>query len=307
MRPRKIIKYSAPYSIVLSGEFGDIYGKPVLSAALSQRLYFSVWEGINKQITNKQITQIANEVKKYLTAKNLKIREKKFNFRIEKDNFFEGSDNISPLTVASTAALLEFFSGIKFDKEEVSRLAYKIEKIFDKNSLGCNIATSCFGGLIYFRKEFEFLKNISQLQFNIPKNIEDCLYLIKLPEGVKFPISQAKIIGNLYNKNSKKAEGILNELEKATKRLIVTIIKGDKDFLAKTLRNNERLLEKLGTVSKSLSKLIEKVDKFGAAAIISNRYIICLTGDYKMLNKFMSDNNLSIIKFKLSVSGLIKE
>lgn len=307
MRSSKIIKYSAPQSIVLSGEFGDIYGKPVLSAAINQRLYFSIWKERNKQTNDKQIKQIADEVKKYLIAKNVKIIEQDFNIKIEEDDFFKNESNLSPLIVSSTAAFLEFFSGVKFDKEEISKLAYKIEKQFDKQSLGYNIANSCFGGLVYFRKEFEFLKNISKFQFKIPKNIEGCLYLIRLPERTNSQVSQTKIIEGLYNNDSKKVEAILNNIEKSTKRMVVAIAKEDKEFFKKTLKENEQLLEKLGVCSKLAVKLINKMERLSVSQILGSNYILVFAENKNKLEYFCLENKITSTKFKLSFEGLMKK
>ena len=155
----KKISYSAPAKVILSGEHAVVYGKPALVSAIDRRLTVSVIESKNKD-KDPRMAEIILIVKKYLHGKNIPIKEKDCHISIQSDiPIGRGLGSSGALSVAASASLMEFFSGTQFNPEEINNCAYQIEKLFHKNASGVDPTTSCFGGLIFYRKEFEFLKN----------------------------------------------------------------------------------------------------------------------------------------------------
>ena len=175
----KIISYTAPAKVILSGEHAVVYGKPALVSALDLRLKFSLTSFVRSYKTGtlpKEIFFIAETVKTYLQKQKIKFEDKSFNFEIISDiPIGRGLGSSAALCVAASASFLEFYIGKKFSKEEINNVAYKAEKYFHRNASGVDVSASCFGGLIYYRKAVEFLNSISSLNFKIPKKIEENL------------------------------------------------------------------------------------------------------------------------------------
>src|SRR3989344_3382835 len=247
----KKISCSAPAKIYLSGEHAVVYGKPAIVSSINLRLKFAVTIlGRSTQDGNnsKNILFISQRVKEYLQKQKIRFVDKAFSFEIKSEiPIGRGLGSSAALCVAATAAFLEFYTGRQFEKEVINNIAYQAEKYFHINASGVDVTASCFGGLIFYRKEFEFLKNISALNFKIPKKMEENLYLIdsgKPKETTGYMVHN--VVGGKYNKSRRLVEEILNDIEKITKRMVVSIIKEDVDFFTKSLIDNQILLEMLG-------------------------------------------------------------
>ncbi|MBI4225798.1 mevalonate kinase, partial [Candidatus Roizmanbacteria bacterium] len=282
----KQITYSAPAKVILSGEHAVVYGKPALVSAINLELKFSITSVVSsrtrfgnsskmlKQVqhdnkTYEIIYKIAQKVKEYLQKQKIKFIERKFNFKINsKIPIGRGLGSSAALSTAAVAAFLKLYTGQEFEKEIINNLAYEMEKYYHKNPSGVDNTASCFGGLVYYRKEFEFLKNISALNFKIPKKIEDNLYLIdsgQPAENTAYMVHD--IVGGKFNKSPNFVEEVLDDIEKTTKRMVVSLIKSDIEFFQKTLFDNQILLDMLGVVSKKTKTLLKKLEPLGVGKI----------------------------------------
>ncbi|MBI2641620.1 hypothetical protein HYW87_03440, partial [Candidatus Roizmanbacteria bacterium] len=254
-----IVSYSAPAKVILSGEHAAVYSKPALVSAIDLRLTCSITEheGSSKKInTSKEISLISDKVRSYLKKQKDHFHDKKFSCMIKSAvPLARGLGSSAALSVATAAAFLEFYTGKEFEKEKINNLAYEIEKHFHKIPSGLDVSASCFGGLIYFRKEFEFLKNISSLNFKITKNIEDRLYLIDSGRPRESTAEMINLVGKRLNQKYRFVEQILNDVEKVTKRIVVSLVKEDTKFFMQSIVNNQVLLEMLGVVSIKTKKL----------------------------------------------------
>ena len=166
------ISYSAPAKVILSGEHAVVYGKPALVSAINLRLKFIVTNFVRSSKDgkdDKEIFFISKEVKNYLINQKINFIDKPFNFKIESEiPIGRGLGSSSALSVASSAAFLEFYTGRQFEKELINDLAFQIEKHFHQNPSGVDNTAACFGGLILYQKNVK----IKNLDFKIPKNIE---------------------------------------------------------------------------------------------------------------------------------------
>lgn len=311
----KKIVYSAPAKVILSGEHAVVYGKPALASALNLRLRFFLWQGKGKE--DKIIKYIAAKTKNFLKKKAIPFVERPFDFKIKSDiPIGKGLGSSAALAVASAAAFLEFYSGEKQEREMINNLAFQIEKYFHQNPSGIDNSTACFGGLIYYRKEFAFLKTISRLNFKIPRKIEERLYLIDSGQPEESTAEMVKLVGREYNRNPKRIGEILSFLERWTKRMVVAIIKEDRGFFKKALEENQQLLEKLGVVSKRAKTIIKGLSRFGRGKITGaggrkkGSGLILFYQENQEKSDFLAylkENNLRFIKFTPTDQGIVKE
>ncbi len=312
----KII-YSAPAKVILSGEHGVVYGKPALVSAVDLRLKFTLTNLMrprkNSKV-NKEISFISQKVKDYLKKQGISFSDRKFEFQVDSETpVGRGLGSSAALSIASVAAFLKFYTRRDFNKETINNLAYQIEKYFHKNPSGADNTASCFGGLIYFRKEFEFLKNISALNFKIPKSIANNLFLIDTGKPKESTAEIVAEVGKLYNRKPKLIENILNNIEKTTKKMVISIVKEDREFFQKTIRENEKLLEKLKVVSLKTKSLLKKLEKFGAGKITGaggketgSGFILFLAKDKEKLEEFLKRKKIDYYQFVQDYQGLKK-
>ncbi len=310
----KKIAYSAPAKIILSGEHAVVYGRPDIISAIDLRLKFTVW-GDKKEIEDKIIKMISQTVKDYLRRKKISFNEKFFNYNIESEiPIGQKMGSSAALSVASSAAFLEFYTGKQFDKEAINTTAYEIEKYFHGKPSGGDNSTSCYGGLIYFRKEFEFLKNISALNIRIPKNIDDALYIIDSGKPRENTREMIDKVGKLLNKYPEKIEDVFSKIEKTTKRMVVAISKEDSDFFKQCIVDNEKLLEMLRVVSAKAKDLLKDLTKFGVGKVTGgggyeegSGNLLFFADKPQELENYLKQNKINFIKFKQDFEGVKRE
>lgn len=317
----KMLTYSAPAKVILSGEHAVVYGKPALVSAIDLRLKFTLTHATrshqngNTDKTNENMVFIANKVKDYLKNQKIVFLDKLFNFRIESEiPIGRGLGSSAALSVASVAAFLKFYTGKDFDKETINNLAYKIEKHFHKNPSGVDNTASCFGGLIYFRKEFEFLKNISALNFNIPTKIEERLFLIDSGKPIATTAQMVESVGRMYNKKRAYVEQILNDIEKTTKRMVVAIVKEDVEFFQQCLLDNQIFLEMLGVVSREAKSILKNLNTYGVGKITGAGgkekgagYLLFYADKKNELERYCKQKKIFYLKLSQSCEGIKQE
>jgi len=309
-----MISYSAPGKIILSGEHSVVYTKPAFVTAIDLALTFSIRK---KRATDmisktKEVTYSENIVKKYLQKNNISFSDQEYIYKIDsRIPEGRGMGSSAAFCVASVAALLHFYTGKQYEKQVINSLAYQCEKYFHGMPSGVDVSASCFGGLIFYRKEFEFLKTISALNFKIPKKFQDNMILINTGRPVETTADMVKHVGNLYNKHPKEIERTLAGIERVTKRMAISIVKEDLKMFTDAIEENQKLLVELGIVSKETQKLIDRLRQYGVGKVTgegglkkNSRLILFLTDSQnKIADQFPE---LDILQFNQNYQGIHK-
>jgi mevalonate kinase len=306
------ISYSAPAKIILSGEHASVYGKPMLLCAIDKRLTFSVTDGGNRRVDD-SIHFIPQLVKEFLTKKIIEFEDKPFQYSIDSDiPMGQNLGSSAALSVAGAAAFLHFYTGRAWDKDTINSLAYKIEQKFHGKPSGGDNSTSCFGGLVYYRKEFEFLKTISSLSMKFPNEYAKRLFIIDSGKPVESTREMVvNVVGGLYNKKPQKMEIIFNSIEKITKRMVLSIATENINQFREAIIENEKCLEEIGAVSKSTQLLLQSLEKFGVGKIMGgggqkkgSGNILYLAEDIAGLKRHLSSQSIPYFQFTQDFDGV---
>lgn len=297
------ISYSAPAKVILSGEHAVVYGKPALVSTIDLRLKFSVWEATAKT-TDRDILFISQKIKNYLKTKKIDFKDDLFDFEIESDiPIGRGLGSSAALSVASSAAFLEFYTGQVFEKDTVNNLAYEIEKKFHKNPSGVDNTAVCKGGLIIYKKNI----GPEKLDSKISKDLEKNLFLIDSGSPKETTGQMVSFV------KTKISQEILNAIESSTNKLKTSIENMDISLFKECLIGNEKMLEKIGVVSQGTKKLLTEMSKFGVGKVTgaggletNSGYILFFTDKKDDLFDYLNKNNIIYKKFVADNTGLKK-
>jgi len=311
----KKISYSAPGKVILSGEHAVVYGKPALVCAIDRRLTVHLIPTKVPSPKDSGMNVIEKVVKSFLKKKQISIRAVNYKYSIDSSiPIGRGLGSSAALSAATSAALLELYTGQEWSLEEINNCAYKAEQIFHTNPSGVDNTAAVFGGLIYYRKEFEFLKTISSLSLKIPLRIEENLFLIDSGKPEESTAQMVEGVGKLYNRRSVGVEKTLQNIERITKRIVVSFAKGDTLFFEKSLKDNQKELENLGVVSKSVKMLLDKLSLFGVGKVTgaggfhgASGFILFYAKNKERFLEYMKKTHIEYMSFHSSYFGLKKE
>lgn len=265
-----MISYSAPGKIILSGEHSVVYTKPAFVTAVDFHLIFHI-NTVNSKSNatiDPAVLYCENIVASYLRKNSITFTKRQYSYSIESTiPKGRGMGSSAAFCVAVVASLLHFYTGKQYDKQIINSLAYQCEKYFHGNPSGVDVSTSCFGGLIFYRKEFEFLKTISSLNFKIPKSFQDKMILIDTGKPEESTSEMISYVGKRYNLYPKKTERVLSDIERVTKRMVVGVVKEDIKMFTQAIEENQKLLVELGIVSKKTISLLESLKPYGVGKV----------------------------------------
>lgn len=305
-----MIKVSVPGKIHLLGEHSVVYGKPALLAAINLRIYLTISREnggykLSSNIEDKLIIKAQKKLEDIIKKRfGKKIPPYQLAIRSQLP-IGSGLGSSAAFSAAFSAALLSFLK-IKWDLSLVNKLAYEGEKIFHGTPSGGDNTTVVFGGLLWFRKETEWIKihkNFQQfILINSGKPVESTKEMV---EKVKLKVQSAKF----------KVEKIFNDQEQLTKQLAQVLKDGDEDLLIKIIKDGEKNLEKIGVVGKVAQAIIRQIEKLGGAAKISGAggvkigsgMILCYHKNPKKVLDFAKINNLEAFPIKIGEEGLRRE
>ena len=123
---KKIISYSAPGKVILSGEHAVVYGKPAIVAAINMRLTFKIWESKNSDNSDKNILLTISIIKNYLKKNKISFIDKLFDYHIESQiPIQQRLGSSAAYSVAGIASFLDFYTGWEWNKEIINNLHSK--------------------------------------------------------------------------------------------------------------------------------------------------------------------------------------
>lgn len=313
---------SAPGKIHLLGEHTVVYGKPALLAALDKRLFVQIKKHelrsknkdkeklkINSPEGNSLILCAIDVFKKAFTIDKLPPIEINISSQIP---IGSGLGSSAALSAAIIGGLMKCIKNI-WNPEKINGLAYEVEKIAHGNPSGADNTTVVFGGLVWYRKEFEFLKSIWNLPISSYK-IPRCI-LIDTGRPVESTKEMVSAVAALYNKKRRMMDDIFANQERQTKRVLLALRNNNKDEFADALRSGERNLEMMDIVGEKAKKIIREIEKAEGVAKVcgaggkkkGSGILFCYHKNLRVLMDIGEKHRIEAIPAKLGEEGIRTE
>lgn len=174
----------------------------------------------------------------------------------------------SAAVAVSVAGAIYLFFNKNLDKEIVNEIAYSAEQKKHGLPSGGDNAASCFGGMIWYRKETPDLKVTKSIPFSFPQKLAKNLLAIHTGTPAESTGEMVSVVRNLYQQKPKFVENILSDQEKLVRELLSIIKSVNESEIMRIIKDGEINLENLGVVSDLAKSFIRKIEKLGGVAKI---------------------------------------
>lgn len=267
----KKVVVSAPGKLHLSGEHAVVHGKPAMLSSTSSRLYVTLehkqTSGPDRIHALRQKDAFIGEICKTLETRLSTAIPADLAITIASDiPVGAGMGSSAALSVALIGALMTFLD-LPWDPQKINELAYQAEKFMHVNASGSDPAVVTHGGILWYRKELDYLKTFWLLPFKFPKSFAP--FILVNTGRAETTGELVSRVGRLKSTDESSFTLLLSEVEAVTKRMAAAIHdENEQDFRA-SIQENQRLLENMGIVSESTKLFIRAVEDAGGVAKIS--------------------------------------
>jgi len=226
-----------------------------------------------------------------------------------------GMGSSSALAVAMIGALC-LFQGFDFDKKIINQIAYLCEQKKHGRPSGGDNAASCFGGMIWFKKDaYSGKAKMRPLGITIPKNILKNFYMVNTGAPKETTGEMVSLVRDLLKKNPELTRNIFIDQEKQVKKLSAALKLGNSDQIIEIIKKGEENLENLGVVSPFVQKIIRQIEDSGGVAKIcggggvkkGTGMLLVYHQNFKSLTNVLKSYQLTIEQLILGAEGLREE
>ncbi len=307
-----MVTVSVPGKIHLMGEHAVVYGKPALLAAINLRLRVTVEAGTNG------IEIFSTEPSDYVRYSVEVVKREYKLASLPPIKITVASDIPAGFHLGSSAAVavgvvgaLTYFLKKVWNPAAINQIAYEVEKKMHGNPSGGDNTIVTMGGLIWYRRELEFLKSIWQLPFKIPESLNH-FFLINTGRPKETTGEMISLVASGVRRQASRMNRLFNENEAQTKRVAVAVKEGNEMELMDAMKAGERTLEGMGVVSKNATALIRMIEKAGGAAKILGGggiqegvgFLLCYHHDPDAVRRMAREYGVSIQPIQLGEEGI---
>jgi mevalonate kinase len=266
----KFVSVSVPGKVHLMGEHAVVYGKPAILAAVDLRMRIGVRglpAGKSLKVASSEpdgyVRKIVEMVIKTYAIEHAPPME----ITIDSDipaGYHLGSS--AATAVGVIGALSYFLKGI-WNPQAINQLAYEAEKLQHGTPSGSDNTAVTMGGLLWYRKELEFLRSMWQLPMKIPPQLNN-FYLIDTGRSEESTGEMVSFVRSQVAMRRAQYLEMFDENERQTKRVAVAIRENLEPELIDAVRKGEGTLESMGVVSGQVLPVIRAIENAGGAAKI---------------------------------------
>jgi len=241
-----------------------------------------------------------------------------------------GLGSSSACAVAIVAALMQFFDQ-KYDKAVINEIASRAEKLQHGFPSGADVATSVYGGLMWFKKAFSVqhlassLENdsgrsqndntqriIEPLRFKIPEKIVQNFLIIDSGKPIESSGEMVGLVRKLYKEDQQKVETFLDSQGELVQDLAHALEEGDSKKMMEIITMGEKNLEDLGVVSEYVKQIIREIENSGGVAKMcggggkthGTGVLLSYHPDLSVLQEVVSTLNLPYFQVELGGRGV---
>ncbi len=258
---------SAPGKVILMGEHAVVYGKPALISAVNMRLTVTVSESDKSKIITDEgveyIKHILSTVCNHFKIDHIPSLKIEISSDIPIGYHLGSSAAVGAALVGAVSYHLKHV----WNPTLINQLAYESEKLVHRNASGVDPAAVVSGGLIWYRKELDFLRSIWQLPFKVPTHFNH-FYLIDTGRPKESTGEMVTYVSEKLKIKTEKFNKLFDENERQTKRVAIALKTGDEKMLIDAMQKGQRSLEGMGVVSKKVIPTIRAIEQVGGAAKI---------------------------------------
>lgn len=269
-----MVTVSAPGKIHVMGEHAVVYGKPALIAAINRRLRVTISEK-SDSIHKENVTIHAQDDESYIRHALNVCGKQLFLDSLPSMDIVVESDIKPGYHLGSSAAIavavvgaLSFFAKKIWNPMQINTIAYEVEKKQHGNPSGGDNTTVCMGGMVWFRKELEFLKSMWQIPGLSTSSLNGNFYLVDTGRPQESTGTMVSLVKKRYERFPTKMAKIFEENERQTKRIAQALKDNDHIVFLDALFKGEWTLEQMGVVSPSAQTIIRAIEHAGGGAKI---------------------------------------
>lgn len=211
----------------------------------------------------------------------------------------------------SIIGALSLFTRKHFDKKTINEIAFLAEQKKHGKPSGGDNSTSCYGGLVRFKKD----EGIKSLEFGVSEKASKNFYIINTGIPKETTGEMVSLVRALAQEEPLFAQEIFDKQEELVQDLRLALEKNLPHQISGIIRSGEANLEKLGVVSKYAQKIIRDIENNGGAAKIcggggktkSTGIILIYHTNLQKLQKVLKSYQLNPTQLTLGVEGLRKE
>ena len=164
----------------------------------------------------------------------------------------------------SIIGALSLFTNKPLDKKTINEIAFLAEQKKHGKPSGGDNSTSCFGGLVWFKKD----EGLKPLGIDLPKSVSNNFYIINTGTPKETTGEMVSLVRGMIEKNPDQIQEIFDEQEKLVKELLVALKNKVDEEIIEIIKSGEANLEKIGVVSKFSQNIIREIENSGGAAKI---------------------------------------
>lgn len=215
----------------------------------------------------------------------------------------------------SIAGAIYLLLNKNLDKEIINEIAYLAEQKKHGLPSGGDNSASCFGGMVWYRKETPDLKIIKPIPFTFPQKLAKNFAAIHTGTPAESTGEMVSIVRTLYQQKLEFVDGILSSQEKLVRELLSAIKSANESEIMRIIKIGEKNLESLGVVSNLAKSLIREIEKLGGSAKIcgaggikkGSGIVLSYCSNKKKVEKLAESSKVVHINLSLGAEGLREE
>ncbi len=221
-----------------------------------------------------------------------------------------GMGSSGALSVSIVGAL-SLLVGKKLDKKTINEIAFLCEKKKHGKPSGGDNSTSCYGGLVWFKKD----DGVKPMDMKMSEDITKNFYIINTGTPTESTGEMVSLVRKLVEENELLTKEIFDRQEELVKDLRLAIEKNISRQIPGIIKRGEANLEKIGVVSDYVKKIIRDIENSGGAAKIcgaggttkATGIILIYHTDLQKLKEVLKSHKLTPSQLTLGVEGLREE